>query len=121
MDNYTYIVRTQCHNNQWLYDYHTADCGVPLVNSGVKLNYNSTLDGSGLILTCENVISNVNTKIHGVTCHDNGSWIPDPAEFIESCSSFITASQGNLIKKRILFIIYNCTTRHCYIHVNSNH
>ena len=76
-----------------------ADCGVSFVDRYyVKLNYSSTLDGAVLILTCENVISIVNTteeQILGVTCHDNGSWIPDPAEFIESCSS-----QGNLIKKK---------------------
>ena len=76
------------------------------MNSGVKLNYSSTLDCSVLILTCENVISNVNTteeQILSVTCHSNGSWIPDLADFIESCSSFTTAPQGNLIKKIIFY------------------
>ena len=80
-----------------------ADYGVPLVDRYyVKLNYSSTLDGSVLILTCESVISIVNTteeQIFSVTCHRNGSWSPDPAEFIESCSSFTTAPLGNLIKK----------------------
>ena len=50
MDNCTYYV-TQCRNNQWL-NYDAADCGVPLVNRNVKLNYTSTLDGSVLVLAC---------------------------------------------------------------------
>ena len=59
----------------------------------VKLNYISTLDGSVLTLTCENEMSNMNTtdeEILNVTCHSNGSWIPDPADFIRSCSPLIT-------------------------------
>ena len=70
---------------------HAADCGVPLVNRNVKLNYNSTLDGSVLILICENEISNMDTideQILNVSCYSNGNWVPDPAEF--TCSSFIT-------------------------------
>ena len=66
------------------YIMHTADCGVPLVNSNIKLNYSSALDGSVLILTCENEISSINTtdeEILIVTCHNNGSWIPNPAQF----------------------------------------
>ena len=63
------------------------------MNRNVKLNYSSTLDGSVLTLTCEYEISNitVNTSntdeqtLH-VTCHSNKTWIPNPADFIKSCS-----------------------------------
>ena len=67
------------------------------MNRNVKLNYTSTLDGSVLILTCENEMSNMSTtdeQILSVTCHSNGSWTPDPAEFIESCSPFTTVPPG---------------------------
>ena len=84
---------TQSHNNQWLYN--AADCGIPYVNRYyVKLNYTSTLEGSVLILTCENdniIMSNMNTtdeQILNVTCHNNASWIPNPADFIKSCLLF---------------------------------
>ena len=66
----------------------------------VKLYYTSTLDGSVLTLICENEMSNINTwsttdeQILNVTCHNNGSWIPDPADFIKTCSSFTTAPLG---------------------------
>jgi hypothetical protein len=68
------------------------------VNRYVKLNFNSTLEGSVLILTCENeeLISNTNApdeQILKVTCHSNATgWNPDPTDFIESCSSFITGT-----------------------------
>ena len=86
-----YILRdiaiTYCHN------IYAADCGVPLVNRNVKLNYSSTLDGSVLTLTCAYEISNINLNtgitdeqtLH-VTCHSNKTWIPDPVDFIKSCS-----------------------------------
>jgi hypothetical protein len=74
--------------------YHAVDCGVPLVNRNVKLNYSSTLEGSVLTLTCENeiLIANMNTtgageEILHVTCHSNGNWIPSPADFIQSCTT----------------------------------
>ena len=76
--------------------YHTVDCEVPVVNNNVKPNYNSTLDGSVLILTCENEID-ISTYMHmnttdeqvlRVTCHSSGNWIPDPAQF--TCSEFAT-------------------------------
>ena len=60
------------------------------MNRNVKLNYTSTLDGFVLTLTCKNEMSNMNTtdeEILNVTCHSNAtSWIPDPADFIKSCS-----------------------------------
>ena len=77
------------------YYYHAVDCGVPLTDRNVKLNYSSTLNGSVLILTCENEMSNINTtdeQIINVTCHSNGNWIPDPAEF--TCSLFTSALPG---------------------------
>ena len=64
---------------------HTADCGVPVSNA--KLNYSSTLEGSILILTCENDTSTDELTL-SVTCHSNGSWIPDPLDFI--CSESLT-------------------------------
>ena len=66
---------------------------VLLVNRHVKLNYTSTLDGSVLILTCENEMLNMNTtdeQTLSVTCHSDGNWIPDPADF--TCSSFTTGT-----------------------------
>ena len=66
------------------------------MNRNVKLNYSSTLEGSVLVLTCENEMSNMNTtdeQILSVTCYNNGS-SPDPAEFIEYYSSFTTAPPG---------------------------
>ena len=61
------------------------------------LNYNYTLEGSFLILTCENEISNMDTgttdeQILSVTCHSNGNWIPNPNEL--TCSSVTTAPPG---------------------------
>ena len=85
---------------------YTADhgCRVPLMNRYVKLNFNSTLEGSVLILTCENEKLMSNAKLNAtdeqvlkVTCHSNTtSWNPDPTDFIESCSSLylITVSAG---------------------------
>ena len=73
---------------------HAADCGVPIVNRNLKLNLISTLEGSPLTLTCENEMSlNSTTEMTlSVTCHSNGSWIPNPADFIQSCSTFSTTS-----------------------------
>ena len=72
--------------------YVTADCGVPLMDSNVMLDYSSTLEGSVLILTCEDEMSlNSTTETTlNVICYSNGSWIPDPADFIQSCSLFST-------------------------------
>ena len=70
--------------------YHTADCGLS-PDRNVKLNYSSTLEDSVLTLTCENEIS-LNETTLNVTCGSNGSWIPDPADFIQSCSP--TTSPG---------------------------
>ena len=80
---------------------HAANCRPPLVDCNVKLNYTSTLEGSVLTLTCENEIPNINTSTTdkqslSITCHSNGDWIPNPANFIKSCSSFTTAPPGIL-------------------------
>ena len=84
------------------------------MNRYVKLNYTSTLDGSVLTLTCENEMSNINTtdeQILKVTCHGNGSWIPDPAKFIKSCSSFTTVPPGIVHSVHIWGIIGLCFVR----------
>ena len=74
---------------------HAADCGAPHVNRNVKLYYSSTLDGSFLILTCENN-STTDEQILIVMCHSNENWIPNPADFIKSCSEslFTTVPPG---------------------------
>ena len=75
-------------------------CRVPLVNRYVKLNFSSTLEGSVLILTCnEKLISTTNAadeQVLKVTCYSNiTSWTPDPTDFIESCSSlYFTTSES---------------------------
>ena len=82
------IILLLCHS--------TADhgCRVPLVNRYVKLSLNSILEGSILTLTCENerLMSTTNAtdqQVLKVICYSNTtSWIPDPTDFIESCSSF---------------------------------
>ena len=84
-------------------NYHTADCGVPLVDRNVMLNYSSTLEGFILTLTCQNEIdilhisSNAtNEQILSVICHSSGNWIPDPTQF--NCSSSTTAvPPGNIL------------------------
>ena len=64
------------------------------MDRGIKLNYSSTLEGSVLTLICENEIlnftMNATEEILNVTCHSNRSWIPNPADFIQSCSLFST-------------------------------
>ena len=91
MDSMTQTIK---YNYQWLKYYLTADCGLPLVNRYLQLNFSSTLQGSVLTLTCENEILNFNMnvtkEILNVTCDSNGSWIPNPADFIQSCSLFST-------------------------------
>ena len=67
------------------------------MNRNVKLTYSSTLEGSFLILTCENEISNMDTdntdeQIFIVTCHSSGNWIPNPIEL--TCSSVTAAPPG---------------------------
>ena len=65
------------------------------MDRNIKLDYSSTLEGSVLTLTCENEIFNMSSigsdaEILNVLCDSNGSWIPDPADFIQSCSPFST-------------------------------
>ena len=49
------------------------------------------MEGLVLILTCDEVMLTV-------TCDSNGSWIPDPTDFIQACSPFatVTISQGTI-------------------------
>ena len=71
---------------------HVADCGSLSADRNLQLNYSSTLEGSVLTLTCENEISfnSTNETTLGVICDSNGSWIPNPADFIQSCLLFST-------------------------------
>ena len=78
---------------------HTAaDCGLPLVDRNVILNYSSTLEGSVLTLTCTcNYATSNDGEIFrlNMTCHSSGNWIPDPADF--TCSEFTTVPSGTEI------------------------
>ena len=63
------------------------------MDRNVKLKYSSTLDGSVLLLTCENEMSNTtDEQVLNVTCHNNGNWTPNPAEF--TCPSSTTVPPG---------------------------
>ena len=67
------------------------------MDRNAMLNYSSTLEGSILLLTCENKfqmsLNSTNETTLSVTCHSNRSWIPNPAEFTCSDSS-VTVSPG---------------------------
>ena len=83
------------------------------MNSNVKQNSSSTLEGSVLILTCENEISSImnmnvtNEEILSVTCHSSGNWIPDPAQF--TCSGSEILIHSNIkVTKYILTTFYTC-------------
>ena len=93
------------------------------MDRNVKLTYcnSSALDGSVLILTCVNETSTTtDEKVLNVTCHSNGNWIPNPAEF--TCSSFAPTQPGifygPLISKELLAdYLYYCY--HYFIFTNS--
>ena len=89
------IVNGYTHNNNIVIAIcHTADCGVPLADSNVILDYSSTLEGSVLRLSCCGNGRSTDEQTLNVTCHSSGSWIPDPAQF--TCSPFTTVPQGTL-------------------------
>ena len=71
------------------------------MNSNVKLNYTSTLEGSVLVLTCEKEISNImkttDEQVLIATCYSSGSWTPDPSEF--ACLIFTTSKQQGTINQ----------------------
>ena len=67
----------------------------------LTVEYHLRTGMSVLTLTCENDISTDEENLH-VTCHSNGSWIPDPAQF--TCSSFTTMPTG-----AITYPNNNCT------------
>ena len=102
-----------CNNNLIIINaiilYHTADCGVPIVNRNLKLNLISTLEASLLTLTCKNEMSLnfTNKTTLSVTCHSNGSWIPNPADFIQSCSPFSTTVSPTTGTNYFLTIVFN--------------
>ena len=57
------------------------------------LNYTSTLDGSVLMLTCENDTARLtHEQINIAMCHSSGKWIPDPTQF--TCSSLKSVPPG---------------------------
>ena len=98
---------------------YTADCGVPPADRNIKLDYSSTLEGSVLtLLTCENEMFSINiigsdAEVLNVTCDSNGSWIPNPADFIQSCSPFSTTvsptTGTNYFSKIIKDVLYAFT------------
>ena len=49
---------------------------------------------------------NTNAEILHVTCDSNGSWIPNPADFIQSCLPTTSPSIIN-IHKRCMFAYNN--------------
>jgi hypothetical protein len=51
---------------------NAADCGLPQLDRNVKLNYISTLEGSIIILTCENDTA-ADEQILYVTCQRSGN------------------------------------------------
>ena len=62
---------------------HTADCGVPLVDSSLNLTYNSTLEASVLVVLCDEFAVEA-------FCHRNGSWSPQLAENVCNFASPMT-------------------------------
>lgn len=70
-----------------MYDLISAvNCGDPITNLNVNLEYSSTLFGSQLLFWCENA-KNVTTA----QCSENAIWMPDPTELVCSPSSTSTA------------------------------
>jgi hypothetical protein len=51
--------------------YIVADCGVPIIDSSLNLTYNSTLEGSELVVLCDSGF------VVTAFCHMNGYWSPD--------------------------------------------
>ena len=69
---------------------YTADCGVPLVDGNITLNYTSLLEGSILTLTSKDDTSTDGEILRlSVTCHSSGNWIPDPTQFTYSPSTTV--------------------------------
>ena len=70
------------------------------MNKNIELNYNSTLEGSRLTLACENDTDmpniNASTTILNVACHSDRNWVPNPTNFIESCSTITTAPPSGI-------------------------
>ena len=73
------------------------------MDRNVVLNYNSTLEGSILTLTCPENDTFADEVVFSVTCHSSGMWIPDPARF--TCSSFTTVPPGTEIYYNNIIII----------------
>ena len=69
------------------------------MDRNVVLDYNSTLEGSVLRLTCKNGRP-TDEEILKMTCHSSGNWIPDPAQF--NCSPSTTVPPGILINRLLV-------------------
>ena len=70
-----------------LYNY-TADCGHPILNSNVSLNYSSTLEDSLLTFQCKDGL--FPEDVFTASCYQNGSWIPNPSG--HACATSISSA-----------------------------
>ena len=78
---------------------YTVNCDTPEVNGDISLNYNSTLEGSLLIIECEE--SSRLTVI--VTCLSDGNWSPDPHQV---CSVESPTQHDNLSNPCVAMLGY---------------
>jgi hypothetical protein len=70
---------------------HVANCDIPIVKNTVKLAYNSTLEGSQLLIWCLRSPNDTAKVTGSAVCRGDGSWSVDLAAY--DCSNF-----GKLIK-----------------------
>ena len=63
------------------YYWHIVDCGVPPVNNGVTLTFNSTLEGSHLLFWCDESPNETMTA----SCLSDGRWSIDTGQY--SCTT----------------------------------
>ena len=70
----------------------TADCGHPIVNSNVSLNYSSTLEDSLLTFQCKDGL--FPEDVFTASCYQNGSWIPNPSS--HTCANSSAGRQYNV-------------------------
>ena len=54
---------------------HTADCGIPMIENSAEMTYNSTLEGSVIVVYC-------GESEFMAECLKIGKWSPDPTENI---------------------------------------
>ena len=70
------------------------------MDRNVALNYNSTLEGSVLTLTCPENDTLIADEVLNATCNSSGKWIPDPTQF--TCLLFTTVPPGTEIYYSII-------------------